>query len=256
MIRAVIADDEQWVLTIIKSLLKGMGEDAPIIVGEAGDGLRALALCEMHKPELLITDIRMPGLSGLELIEKISALSLDLKIIIISGYTDFEHARKALALHAFDYLLKPIDEEALTSCVRRAESAINGERRAAGQAVESEELTQEDSVDRAFLYMQEHFHKPLTLESVAQSVFLNPNYFSGIFKKRKGVTFHECLTALRMEKARQLVLSGMWIYEVSERVGYKDPKYFAKLFKKNYGCKPGKYRKLHGTASDKTTEEA
>lgn len=251
MLRVLIADDERWILTVIKSILSGMGEDAPLIVGEGEDGLHALTLCKALKPDLLITDIRMPGLNGLELIEQVSALSPQTKIIIISGYTDFEYARRALTLHAFDYLLKPIDEETLMCSVRRAERIIHARSGETGTAEDAGGPgAQEDSVERALRYIREHYSENLTLKNVARSVFLNPNYFSSAFKKRKGVNFSEYLTALRMEKARHLLDTGMKIYEVSRNVGYQDPKYFAKLFKKHCGCIPREYRRLNSQEAD------
>lgn len=122
MIRIIIADDERWVLRIIHEALLPM--DDIDIIGEAGDGVQALELCSKHQPDILVTDIRMPGLSGLELIEKIAGASPHTKSIIISGYDDFEFAKQAITLQVFSYILKPIAEEDLRTAVRQASQVL------------------------------------------------------------------------------------------------------------------------------------
>ena len=233
--RAVIADDEIWILPIIENALVEMEGNVCEVVGKAYDGISALAQCEALMPDLLITDIRMPGLTGLELIEKVNLLSPQTKTIIISGADEFAFARQAIGLGVSEYLLKPIYEEDLAHAVRKVKSMIDSGR---------EDLVNvpKDNVTQAMLYIQEHYHEDIKLEQVAKRAFLNANYFSGLFKQRYGVNFSEYLTNLRMKKAEEMLRSGLRIYEISEKVGIKDPKYFTKLFYKHYGCMPNEYR--------------
>lgn len=95
-------------------------------------------------------------------------------------------------------------------------------------------------------YIQLHFSEPLSLETVAAEVKLTPVYFSSIFKKVTGQNFHDYLTQVRINEAKNLLKEpGKSIIEISIAVGYTDNKYFRKLFKKYTGIKPSDYRKLY-----------
>lgn len=128
MIKIVIADDEKWVRAIIRSIIVSWQNPDFVISGEASDGKEALELCTELSPNVLITDIRMPELEGLELIEALKQPLPNLKAIIISGYDDFNFAQSAIRLSAFDYLLKPIDEEELIRVLEKAKEKIVSER--------------------------------------------------------------------------------------------------------------------------------
>ncbi|WP_141504665.1 response regulator transcription factor [Paenibacillus luteus] len=118
MYNVLIVDDEPWVAYGITHVIDwaNLGYN---VIGEAHDGLTALQMIKEKKPELIISDIRMHGLDGIELLEKINLLQLETKVILISGYADFEYAQKALRLGAFDYLLKQVDKIKLTESVER-----------------------------------------------------------------------------------------------------------------------------------------
>lgn len=118
MLKIVIAEDEQWVMSGIRSLLAWEFENTEI-VGEAEDGEEALQLCHEHMPDLLITDIRMPKLSGIDVLKRIRETLVSTEVIIVTGYDDFEYVQEALRLGAADYLLKPIDSDDFTKAVRK-----------------------------------------------------------------------------------------------------------------------------------------
>lgn len=107
MYRVVIADDEPKVSMLIKTLIdwEKLGLE---LVGIANDGISALEIIETVKPHIVITDIRMPGYDGIELIERAKALDAQIDFIIISGYRHFEYAQKAIKFGVEDYLLKPL----------------------------------------------------------------------------------------------------------------------------------------------------
>ena len=113
MINVYIADDEVWITLGLKKLLEKLDIDARV-VGTANNGLTAKEEIAFFKPDVVFTDIRMPGLTGLELLRAIPEVSPDSKVVIISGYAEFSYAQEAVQHHAFDYLLKPIKEEELT----------------------------------------------------------------------------------------------------------------------------------------------
>ena len=112
MYKVFLADDEIWETIGLKKLLEKSGLPVQVI-GEAENGIVALEQIEKKKPDILITDIRMPGLNGLELSEKIRKRRIPLEIIVLSGYAEFEYAKKAIQWGVRDYLLKPVEQEDL-----------------------------------------------------------------------------------------------------------------------------------------------
>ena len=118
MIRTVLADDEKKVVYLLQKLIdwERLGYE---IVGIAHDGISALELVEKQDAQLLITDIRMPGYDGIELIRRVKENSPGTHIIIISGYREFEYAQSALKYGVEDYLLKPLKKDELTSILMR-----------------------------------------------------------------------------------------------------------------------------------------
>ncbi len=113
MIRTIVADDEAWVCKLITGMIDWTAYGFEMI-GNAYDGVSLYRLIEEQKPDLVISDIRMPGMDGLSVIKKAKDAGLDTKFIIISGYSDFEYAKTAIHMGVLGYLLKPVESEELT----------------------------------------------------------------------------------------------------------------------------------------------
>jgi len=128
MYRLLIADDEELVRRGLGALL---AREAPaaVVVGSACDGVDALELAQRTAPDIVITDIKMPGLSGLDLIERLHDALPDAHYIILSGYDEFAYARRAIALGVEEYLLKPVDPDELLALLARVQERIDAERR-------------------------------------------------------------------------------------------------------------------------------
>ena len=117
-LKILIADDEISIRQLIKKLID---PSAPLqIVGEAAGGNSAYEMIQEKKPDIVITDIRMPGLNGVELMRKARENGIKVDFILVSGYRDFEYARSAVQLGALDYLLKPINREELNRVLEKA----------------------------------------------------------------------------------------------------------------------------------------
>jgi two-component system, response regulator YesN len=110
--KVMIADDEKWVRTMIKTIIP-FEKLGMTLVCEASNGIEALELFRQYNPDIMLTDIMMPGLTGLDLIKEIRNFSSNIKIAVISGYSDFEYAKTAMKYGITDYLLKPVDENEL-----------------------------------------------------------------------------------------------------------------------------------------------
>jgi len=116
MYRMLIVDDESWIRERIRYTIDWQKVGIQV-AGEACDGEEALKMAEELYPDIILTDIRMPCIDGLELARELKKRGNEAKVIIISGYADFEYAKKAIQLGAFDYILKPFEDEELINVI-------------------------------------------------------------------------------------------------------------------------------------------
>lgn len=119
MVKALIVDDEEWIRLGLREQVEwnSLGIE---IIGEAQNGAVAIEIIEEKQPEIVVTDIRMPKMDGITLMEYINKKYPSILIIVISGYSEFEYAKKAISFSAFDYILKPIEEEVLQKTLIKA----------------------------------------------------------------------------------------------------------------------------------------
>ena len=127
--KVVIIDDEPWTREAIKSLAD-WDKYNMYVAGEASDGNCALSLVNRLKPDIIITDVRMPGMDGLELLSRLREENCNSRTIVISGYDDYSYIRKALKLNVTDYLLKPVKPEVLNEQLERCVEQLNAQIRA------------------------------------------------------------------------------------------------------------------------------
>lgn len=227
---------------------------------EADGGRAALDSLARFRPDIVILDIKMPELDGMQLLDLIVERRYEPQIITLSGYSDFEAARKMLSSGiVVEYLLKPASEDELFEAVYKCIERID-ERRGAGEPPRLE--TGEGEVpDPASLpgdrprgakaamvrqvkeYLQANYADHVTLDSAARTVFVNPTYLSKVFSEVEGVGFSDYLAQLRIARAKEALMDcHKRIYEVSEAVGYQNVKHFMKVFKKQAGMTPSEYR--------------
>jgi len=215
-------------------------------VGTAADGEEAVELVERYLPDLLITDIKMPVMGGLALVERVRATNADIRVLIISGYSEFEYARRAIELGVEDYLLKPIDADGLREVLRRVR--IKLESRAAEvereYCLDRTGAREEELVKAIKLYLQENYREPYSLEKLAATFACKAAYLLRLYNKVTGSTPTQDLIKLRVEKAKRLLAGhpNLEIKQVSSAVGYEDPLYFSRLFKRETGLAPTAFR--------------
>lgn len=230
------------------------------VVGEAKNGLEGLELATSILPDLVITDIRMPIMDGLALIQELSG-KIDAEYIIISGFNEFEYAKQAMKLGVKDYLLKPIDDRELEEVLRRVGNTIRSQKEnrkvrenldqlSGSKALLFKEYLQgnelrvtENYVREAINYLKEHFREELNIKEIAARLGISDSYLSRLFKLETGHTFVEYLTNYRISKAIELLKDKrIKVYEVSGMVGYSDSRYFSMLFHKYVGLTPSEFR--------------
>jgi len=237
----LIVEDED---IIRQGLAKIIGRlDLPIgTITEAGDGPSAVRLFRERKPHIVLTDIRMPGMSGLDVIKEIRKHDSRARIVILSGYGEFEYARTAIRFGVTDYLLKPVKKSILREVLQRAIHAVGAASTEAGPEARPTGSSL-GAVGLALSYLADHYADNPGLEEVARHVALNPNYFSSLFRRRAGVRFSRYLQELKVDKAKELLLDPRnKIYRISASVGFNDEKYFCRVFKKLTGQTPKEYR--------------
>ena len=237
MYSVYIADDEMWVIVGLKKRIEKTGLPFQV-VGEANNGVMALEEIEKKKPDILFTDIRMPGYNGLELLELLRKKELETKVVLISGYAEFEYAQSAIRNGAYDYLLKPIDQDKLHTVLER----IFGDGSEASGNVQ--ELVAPSTIRKIMDEIKERYTENITLTGLAEKYSISVGYLSELLKEHLQLSFSEYISSKRIQKAKELLADdSLSIEQIAEQTGYNDYFYFTKVFKKNTGISPSKYRK-------------
>ncbi len=243
MYKLFLVEDE----VIIRKGLKRLIEEVIggfQIIGEADNGKEALESLKGHMPDLLITDIRMSEMNGIEMIRRIRDQYSDMEIVIISGYADFEYAKQAIKFGVRDYLLKPVDRVELTQVLNEFRRG----RELQSDGVDSNAEDEESSRGRQLIrkvkeLVAERLDQEISLLYMAEQVHLNHQYLSVLFKSETGQNFSDYVTICRMNKAKQLLKeTNLKIYEVAKLSGYISSKHFMAVFKQVVGVTPSHYR--------------
>lgn len=235
MFNVLVVDDESVQREGIKDLISQYR--FPFQVLEAENGMSAERILVRNAIDILITDVRMPLMDGLELCKQARKTQQDLKIVICSGYDEFEYARSAIRLGVMNYLLKPLVREEFLQVMED----ITQIRPYGGH---DEQETMESKVIRQVKeYVKDNHQRDISLSEAAHDVYLSPGYLSILFKKETGENFSKYLTDYRLRRASHLLIhSNMKINDIAGAVGIDNHSYFAKLFKGKFGVSPLQYR--------------
>ncbi|GGG73294.1 response regulator transcription factor [Paenibacillus radicis (ex Gao et al. 2016)] len=380
----LIVDDEKVIREGIKRTLSNRFPQYNVLLAASPE--EAVIQLRKERVDIVLTDILMPGMSGLEMMNLTAASYPNMKWVVISAHSEFSYAQEAVRLGAKDYLLKPIGKDVLVEMIEKLVAEIGKEQELTEEAellrvnrkylreavfqrwasgldigridvkpfmdshpqfhlimvkMESEKVvhlehfiienvlgeligkhgsgfvTIQDSksllglitlggdssltslldelrthlikylripfqimhseliqdihavpaevqrmrqasstqvyehyasggdqaVEVALQYIRTHYHADLSLEKVAAIVYLNPVYFSQLFKQKTGCGFKEYVIGLRMEQAKKLLMNPkLKLADVAERIGYQDIRHFSQLFRKKYGETPSEFR--------------
>lgn len=196
-------------------------------------------MLDKYQPELLITDIRMPKISGLDLCRHIFEKKYPTKVMILSGYGEFEYAKQAIQYGVSEYLLKPILKDEFEEILEKML-----ERHFATQKEQQEKEKTGDVIFEVENYIKENIESDLSLELLASVVHLNPSYLSRYFKESTGENLSNYVTRCKMEKAAWLLdNTDQKINEIMLQLGYQKSQHFAKIFRDQYGVSPKEYKK-------------
>jgi two-component system response regulator YesN len=251
MYRLLVVDDEPFIrkgiVTLISFSELGIGE-----VMEASNGLDALEKVRSFEPQILLCDINMPKLNGLEFAKIVKEEKPWIKIGMITGYDYFEYAKQALKIGVEDYILKPVSKqdvyEVLVKLIKKVQQeemmkevyqTIHKENE---QSVEIDGTGYKKKIQEI---IDEQFDKEeFSLSFLASKLGLTNSYLSSLFKKIYGIPFQDYVLNERLEKGKLLLLStSLKNYEIAEKIGIRDPNYFSTLFHKKFGESPNQYKR-------------
>ncbi len=277
MYKAVIIDDEPIIVEGLTKAVDWSRWDCRV-AGAAYNGKDGLEVIRKERPNLVISDIRMPEIDGLSMVAALKSEFPYMQICILTGYRDFDYAKQAIKLGVTRFLLKPskIDEleEAIQAMKQRldeisrihpeiCEETLSGIARAdvhefdpdAGENDKAAETDDdkgdllEDSpansfiVNKAIEYIKAHYAEKLRLSDVADEVYVSQWHLSKLINKHTGSSFSEILNGIRVEKAKQLLKDpALKIYDIADQVGFLDLTHFSRVFKKIEGISANEYR--------------
>lgn len=240
-IRVLVVDDEELIRRNVCSKIKRLKHPMKYITYTA-DGLNeALLKYEDVKPDVIITDIRMPEGSGLMLAEKIRKTDKSVILFVLSGYDEFSYVRKAFLLGVDDYLLKPLSLSELGEKLQTQLGKVRVEGNEDEPVVESKDILH--MIDQ---YINENISRSISMQEAADKVNLNYHYFSKVFKEMSGITFTKYVNERKMAVAKELVTDPtIRINEIAYKLGFKESNHFSRTFKKTYGLYPTAYREQY-----------
>ena len=250
MYRILIADDEPIERAVVtKMLQKNFSQQLEVV--SAINGREAVKLYKENACKIAVLDIEMPGINGLEAAEQIREMDEDAVIVFLTAFDEFNYAKRAISVHALEYLLKPTSEEELVSTIDEALWLLGEKRTFKASLTEPEETSHADNIklnavaDSIGEYIRNHYHEDISLQDVAGYLSYSDAYFCRIFKQCFDRSFLAYLTEYRVEKAKELLEDfSVNIKDISYKVGYRDSNYFAKVFKRIVGSTPTEYRLL------------
>jgi len=241
MYSVMLVEDEKKIQEGLKVLIEDV-IGGYRVTAEAEHGLAALELLRIQAVDLLITDIRMPQMNGIELLRHIRGLYPDLPVLIISGHEDFTYAKDAMRYNAADYILKPVDRIELSQFLLDLKARLDRER--AMETSNEEALHEDQTIRRVKELVVSRLDQDVSLQFIAEQVHLNHQYLSTLFKVKTGQNYSEYVTSCRMSKARKLLSdTNLKIYEISSLCGYASANHFIGVFRQYCGVKPTEYRK-------------
>ena len=246
--KVLLVDDETIILEGFRRLFDWEAHSCEI-VGQAMDGIAAVSQVEALHPDIVIMDINIPMLNGIEAFRRMKAENPILRCIVVSGYDDFQYCQEALRLSVDDYILKPVDYQKFGDVLDRTIANLNEDR--VIRFVHNESQDKETSiVSNIVQWINNHYSEDISLQCLSSEFHLSSAYISQLFKNKIGTNYFTYLSKIRLNKAKQLLLtSDLSISEIAEMVGYKDYRSFTRAYKSVMGKQPSSERILSKVTS-------
>jgi YesN/AraC family two-component response regulator len=258
MLNILVVEDEapirDWIVYTISNISKDFK-----VLASASNGKEAYELAVKHKPQVIISDIKMPIMDGIELTREIKKIIPNIFIVLLTNYAEFSYAKEAISCGVYEYLVKSdIRPKELNEVLSRIYQNIKGNEKIIIEQEKNlndkeENLKLDDiknisnkyskAVKKAMEYIELNYKDHISLNDISKSVYLSHEYFSRLFKEEVGENFSTYLTNYRMKKAEYFIKNtDMKISQISTEVGYVNASYFSKSYKKYKGVSPDEDR--------------
>ena len=246
MLKVLIVEDEEMIRKGIVLTVDWAALDC-VVVGEAANGQEGLEAARRLEPTLIITDLKMPKMDGIEMLRSLRSEGCSAYVIILTAYDNFGYAQSALRLGAVDYLLKPFHDGELENAITRLKARMDSGSNETVAIGIPRKGDKSKYVLEAMAYISKHYNDPdICVGTVAKSLNISEGYLSHTFKKETDYTLLGYITRYRIHKAMELLKDcRVKVYEVAEQVGYRDIAYFSTTFKKITGVSPSEYQDTH-----------
>lgn len=252
MYRVVLVDDERLILEGLSRVVK-WPELGCEVIGIAQDGREGLELIRKNKPDIVISDIRMPNMDGLTMLAALRSEFPQMQLTVLTAYRDFDYAQRAIKLGVCRYLLKPSKMDELNEAIRTMTARLSDATGVETPLTDGQESVSESGdagsfiVNAALEYMRAHCTEHISLANVADNVYVSQWHLSKLINRQTGQSFLELLNIMRIDRAKVLLADpALRVHAIAEQVGYNDVAHFSKSFKKITGKNPGEYRALLG----------
>lgn len=232
--RILIVDDDEINCLGIRKWIEDMNLPAVGQIEAAYCAEDAFAYAKLHRINILITDIQMGNMNGLDLIEHVKEYSPNVISIVITAYARFPYAHRAIQLGVKNFLLKPFGKEELKSALTEAMAEVKP------QDIQS---NVDNPIQWAKLYVQEHMDSDVNMAVIANELNLSYTYFSKLFRQETGKSFSAYVVEVKMQRAKEMLQSGKSIGEISDYLGYGTQQNFSRAFSNYWGGSPNSYRK-------------
>lgn len=232
----LIVDDDPQALEMYRVLVEKALPGC--LVWTAADGQQALDKLREHTPALVVLDLLMPKVNGFEVLERMRSDSRTCRIpvIVLSGkMLTFEDVSRLNYANVVFYSKGVLNTEEIVQALQQT-------------VAEGVRLGQPTSrlVKQALAYLHQNYSRTITRSELAEMVGVSDNYLTQIFHQELGLSPLECLNRLRILKARELLIAGDdSVSLIAARVGFDDPAYFSRVFRKLTGKSPNAYRREH-----------
>jgi two-component system response regulator YesN len=251
MLKILIAEDEDIIRKGLVFTIDWLSMDC-VIVAEASDGEEGLQKIIEFKPDVVITDIKMPKMDGIEMVRQ-GLKQVKFKSIILTSYTEFEYAKKAIELKAYEYLVKPIDEEKIIEVIQGLHDQLDRNKEAEfvletiknpSAKIDFNHYIQLDTTENGFVAkaiqkIQDNYMDKIGIETISEELGVSASYLSRKFKEVTNHSFLDLLNQYRVQQAIKLLNTGRYrVYEISDMTGFGDYKHFCTVFKRYTAMSP------------------
>ncbi|WP_270670750.1 response regulator transcription factor [Paraclostridium bifermentans] len=245
MLDIIVVEDEAPIRDWIAYTISNISDEFNVLAS-ASNGKEAYELALNLKPKVIISDIKMPIMGGIELTKKIKEVFPDIYVILLTNYAEFSYAKEAISCGVYEYLVKSdIRPKELKEILDKVNESVKELEKNKASRLQKENTLSESkdgyskTIKKSIDYIHKNYKQHISLQDISNYVFLSHEYFSRLFKEEVGENFSSYLTNYRMKKAESLIKNtDMKISQIAIEVGYTNASYFSRSYKKFKGISP------------------